>query len=310
MEVNETNRPLTETPAEETLATSVPTIENNQNVTCTSAQTQEEVIKRLREINENACEADKQEIDQLKQTFYKLHKSDQEAERKAFIEKGGNAEDFTPTPNPLETLFKEIMGEIKEKRSALSAALEQEKEENLAKKLEILEKMKTLTESTEDTTAIYNEFKQLQQEWNDIKQVPSGRQNELWRSYQLYTEKFYDMVKLNNEFREYDFKKNLEQKTHLCEAAEKLAEETDVISAFHQLQKLHQEFRAIGPVAKELRESLWARFKAASTVINRRHQQHFEELKEKEQNNLDQKTVICEIVESMEYDTLDRKSVV
>lgn len=195
------------------------------------------------------------------------------------------------------------MGEIKEKRSALSAALEQEKEENLAKKLEILEKMKTLTESTEDTTAIYNEFKQLQQEWNDIKQVPSGRQNELWRSYQLYTEKFYDMVKLNNEFREYDFKKNLEQKTHLCEAAEKLAEETDVISAFHQLQKLHQEFRAIGPVAKELRESLWARFKAASTVINRRHQQHFEELKEKEQNNLDQKTVICEIVESMEYDT-------
>lgn len=303
MEVNETNRPLTETPAEETLATSVPTIENNQNVTCTSAQAQEEVIKRLREINENACEADKQEIDQLKQTFYKLHKSDQEAERKAFIEKGGNAEDFTPTPNPLETLFKEIMGEIKEKRSALSAALEQEKEENLAKKLEILEKMKTLTESTEDTTAIYNEFKQLQQEWNDIKQVPSGRQNELWRSYQLYTEKFYDMVKLNNEFREYDFKKNLEQKTHLCEAAEKLAEETDVISAFHQLQKLHQEFRAIGPVAKELRESLWARFKAASTVINRRHQQHFEELKEKEQNNLDQKTVICEIVESMEYDT-------
>lgn len=303
MEVNETNRPLTETPAEETLATSVPTIENNQNVTCTSAQTQEEVIKRLREINENACEADKQEIDQLKQTFYKLHKSDQEAERKAFIEKGGNAEDFTPTPNPLETLFKEIMGEVKEKRSALSAALEQEKEENLAKKLEILEKMKTLTESTEDTTAIYNEFKQLQQEWNDIKQVPSGRQNELWRSYQLYTEKFYDMVKLNNEFREYDFKKNLEQKTHLCEAAEKLAEETDVISAFHQLQKLHQEFRAIGPVAKELRESLWARFKAASTVINRRHQQHFEELKEKEQNNLDQKTVICEIVESMEYDT-------
>lgn len=303
MEVNETNRPLTETPAEETLATSVPTIENNQNVTCTSAQTQEELIKRLREINENACEADKQEIDQLKQTFYKLHKSDQEAERKAFIEKGGNAEDFTPTPSPLEALFKEIMGEIKEKRSALSAALEQEKEENLAKKLEILEKMKTLTESTEDTTAIYNEFKQLQQEWNDIKQVPSGRQNELWRSYQLYTEKFYDMVKLNNEFREYDFKKNLEQKTHLCEAAEKLAEETDVISAFHQLQKLHQEFRAIGPVAKELRESLWARFKAASTVINRRHQQHFEELKEKEQNNLDQKTVICEIVESMEYDT-------
>ena len=303
MEVNETNRPLTETPAKETLATSVPTIENNQDVTCTSIQTQEEVIQRLKEINENACEADKQEIDQLKQTFYKLHKSEQEAERKAFMEAGGKAEDFIPTPNPLEVLFKDIMGEIKEKRNVLNAALEQEKEKNLAKKQEILEKMKALAESTEDTTSLYNAFKQLQQEWSEIKQVPSSHQNELWRSYQLYTEKFYDMVKLNNEFREYDFKKNLEQKTHLCEAAEKLAEETDVISAFHQLQKLHQEFRAIGPVAKELRESLWARFKAASTAINRRHQQHFEELKEKEQNNLDQKTVICEIAESMEYDT-------
>ena len=195
------------------------------------------------------------------------------------------------------------MGSIKEKRNAMAAAQEQEKEENLQKKLEILEKMKTLIESTEDTTQIYNEFKQLQQEWNDIKQIPTGKQNELWRNYQLYTEKFYDMVKLNNEFREYDFKKNLEQKTRLCEAAEKLAEEPDVISAFHQLQKLHQEFRSIGPVAKELRESLWTRFKTASTIVNRRHQQHFEELKEKEQHNLDQKTVICEIVEAMEYDT-------
>lgn len=163
--------------------------------------------------------------------------------------------------------------------------------------------MKALTENTEDTGKIYNEFKQLQQKWNEIKQIPVGKINELWKTYQLYTEKFYDMVKLNNEFREYDFKKNLEQKTYLCEAAEKLAEEPDVVSAFHQLQKLHQEFRSIGPVAKELRESIWARFKAASSAVNRRHQQHFEALKEKEQNNLDQKTVICEIVESMEYDT-------
>lgn len=163
--------------------------------------------------------------------------------------------------------------------------------------------MKEFTESPEDSGKRYNEFKQLQQEWNDIKQVPAAKVNELWKSYQLYTEKFYDMLKLNNEFREYDFKKNLEAKEHLCEAAEKLATEPDVVSAFHQLQKLHQEFRSIGPVAKELRESIWARFKAASTIVNRRHQQHFEELKEKEQHNLDQKTVICEIVESMEYDT-------
>ena len=303
MELNDTNRPLTETPVENTPSVSVPPIEETENVTLPSKLTKEEVIQRLKEIDEDACNADKQEIDALKQNFYKLHKAEQEAARKAFIEGGGKAEEFTPTPDPQEAEFKQVMGSIKEKRNTLTAAQEQEKEENLAKKLAILDKMKEFTETPEDTGKRYNEFKQLQQEWNEIKQVPAAKVNELWKSYQLYTEKFYDMLKLNNEFREYDFKKNLEAKLHLCEAAEKLATESDVVSAFHQLQKLHQEFRSIGPVAKELRENIWARFKAASTTVNRRHQQHFEELKEKEQNNLDQKTVICEIVESMEYDT-------
>ena len=303
MELNDTNRPLTETPVENTPSVSVPPIEETENVTLPSKLTKEEVIQRLKEIDEDACNADKQEIDALKQNFYKLHKAEQEAARKAFIEGGGKAEEFTPTPDPQEAEFKQVMGSIKEKRNTLTAAQEQEKEENLAKKLAILDKMKEFTETPEDTGKRYNEFKQLQQEWNEIKQVPAAKVNELWKSYQLYTEKFYDMLKLNNEFREYDFKKNLEAKLHLCEAAEKLATEPDVVSAFHQLQKLHQEFRSIGPVAKELRENIWTRFKAASTTVNRRHQQHFEELKEKEQNNLDQKTVICEIVESMEYDT-------
>ena len=303
MELNDTNRPLTETPVENTPSVSVPPIEETENVTLPSKLTKEEVIQRLKKIDEDACNADKQEIDALKQNFYKLHKAEQEAARKAFIEGGGKAEEFTPTPDPQEAEFKQVMGSIKEKRNTLTAAQEQEKEENLAKKLAILDKMKEFTETPEDTGKRYNEFKQLQQEWNEIKQVPAAKVNELWKSYQLYTEKFYDMLKLNNEFREYDFKKNLEAKLHLCEAAEKLATEPDVVSAFHQLQKLHQEFRSIGPVAKELRENIWARFKAASTTVNRRHQQHFEELKEKEQNNLDQKTVICEIVESMEYDT-------
>lgn len=304
MEVNETNRPLTEVPAENAPETSVPTVEQTEKPAYALRQTQEEVVARLTEINKDACNADKQEIDYLKQTFYKLHKAEQDAARKAFIDGGGNPDDFVPAPDPWETRFKEIMSSIKEKRSIMAAEQEQEKEENLQKKLAILDKMKTLTETTEDTSKIYSEFKQLQQEWNEIKQVPANKVNELWKSYQLYTEKFYDMVKLNNEFREYDFKKNLEQKTHLCEAAEKLAEEPDVVSAFHQLQKLHQEFRNIGPVAKDLRENIWARFKAASTAVNRRHQQHFEMLKEKEQNNLDQKTVICEIAESMDYDNL------
>ena len=303
MEVNETNRPLTETPETNMPEVSVPTVEEPQAV-CEPKQTKAEVVQRLKEINEHMSDADKQEVDQLKQTFYKLHKAEQEAARKAFIEGGGNAEDFSPSPDPDEGEFKEVMRSIKEKRSAIAAEQEQERESNLLKKQNILEKMKAMTESTEDTGKIYTEFKQLQQEWNEIGQVPASSVNELWKNYQLYTEKFYDMVKLNHEFREYDFKKNLEQKTRLCEAAEKLADEPDAISAFYQLQKLHQEFRSIGPVAKELREGLWARFKAASTVVNRRHQQHFEELKEKEQTNLDQKTVICEIAEGMEYDKL------
>ena len=303
MEVNETNRPLTEAPVENIAEASVPTVETTEKAAYAPKQTKEEVIERLSEIDNDACNADKQEIDLLKQTFYKLHKAEQEAARKAFEEQGGKPEEFVPATDPLENKFKEIMSSIKEKRSEMAAEAEREKEDNLAKKLQILDKMKDLIENSDDTGKIYNEFKELQQQWNDIKQVPIGKVNELWKSYQLYTEKFYDMVKLNNEFREYDFKKNLEQKTKLCEAAEKLAAEDDVVSAFHQLQNLHQEFRNIGPVAKELRESIWARFKAASTAINRRHQQHFEELKEKEQNNLDQKTVICEIAEAMEYDT-------
>ena len=303
MEVNETNRPLTEAPVENIAEASVPTVETTEKAAYAPKQTKEEVIERLSEIDNDACNADKQEIDLLKQTFYKLHKAEQEVARKAFEEQGGNPEEFVPAADPLENKFKEIMSSIKERRSEMAAEAEREKEDNLAKKLQILDKMKDLIENSDDTGKIYNEFKELQQQWNDIKQVPIGKVNELWKSYQLYTEKFYDMVKLNNEFREYDFKKNLEQKTKLCEAAEKLAAEDDVVSAFHQLQNLHQEFRNIGPVAKELRESIWARFKAASTAINRRHQQHFEELKEKEQNNLDQKTVICEIAEAMEYDT-------
>ena len=303
MESNETNRPLTEA-AENISAAAVSVANETESVSYAQQSTQEDVINRLREIDLNACEADKQEIDYLKQTFYKLHKAEQETARKNFIEEGGNPDEFIPSPDPLENVFKEVMSSIKEKRSALAAEQEQQKEENLQKKLALLDRMKELAECAEDTGKIYNDFKQLQQEWNDIKTVPAAKVNELWKTYQLYTEKFYDRVKLNNEFREYDFKKNLEQKIRLCEAAEKLAEETDVVSAFHQLQKLHQEYRNVGPVAKELRDTIWARFKAASTAVNRRHQQHFEQLKEKEQNNLDQKTVICEIAEAMEYDTL------
>lgn len=263
-----------------------------------------EVIERLRELAQDAEHAEKQELDLLKQTFYKLHKAEQEAAHKAFIEAGGNESEFMPQPNLLEEDYKAAMAEIKSKRNALYAEQERMKEENLQKKLNLISKLKELVESPDNANKSYNDFKQLQQQWNEIKLVPASKVNELWKSYQLYVEKFYDLLKLNNEFREYDFKKNLEIKTRLCEAAEKLADEPDAISAFHQLQKLHQEFRGTGPVAKDLRESVWNRFKAASTAVNRRHQQHFEALKEAEQHNLDQKTVICEIVEAIEYDQL------
>lgn len=303
MEENDMKQPSIEAPENQITEAPVTNQETGNQPVHTPKPSKEDIVARLKEISLDPCEADKQEIDSLKQNFYKTLHAEQEAALKAHLEAGGTAENYTYTPDPLEAAMKEVMAAIREKRSAMVAEQEQIKEENLRKKLAILEQMKALTDNPEDTNAIYNEFKQLQQEWNDIKQVPANKVNELWKSYQHYTEKFYDMVKLNNEFREYDFKKNLEQKTHLCEAAEKLADTDDVISAFHHLQKLHQEFRNIGPVAKELRESIWKRFKDASSVINRRHQQHFEEQKEKEQHNLDQKTVICEIVETMEYDT-------
>ena len=273
-------------------------------VIATPIQSKEEVITRLQAINQQKELADKTELDTLKQTFYRLRNAEVEAAQKAFEENGGDAAAFVAPKDDLETQFKEIMSSIREKRNALKAAEEQEKQANLAKKLAIIEQMKELADSPEDANKAYHEFKKLQAEWNEIKNIPADKANELWKSYQLQTEKFYDLLKLNNEFREYDFKKNLGIKIQLCEAAEKLATEEDVISAFHQLQKLHQEYRETGPVAKELRDEIWNRFKAASTAVNRRHQQHFEEIKEKEQRNLDEKIVICEIVETMEYDKM------
>ncbi|WP_418696708.1 DUF349 domain-containing protein [Bacteroides sp.] len=266
--------------------------------------TKEEILAKLKEVAADVENIAKPEIDSLKQAFYKIHNAEQEAAKKLFIENGGAAEDFVPQTDSVEEEFKDIMTVIREKRNALTAEVEKQKEMNLQVKLSIIEELKELVESPEDANKSYTEFKKLQQQWNEVKLVPQAKVNELWKNYQLYVEKFYDLLKLNNEFREYDFKKNLEIKNHLCEAAEKLADEPDVVSAFHQLQKLHQEFRDTGPVAKELRDEVWARFKAASTTVNRRHQQHFESLKEVEQNNLDQKTVICEIIEAIDYSEL------
>lgn len=260
--------------------------------------TKQEVLERVKEIAHSSENPNKEELDLLKTTFYKIHLAERDAQMKEYLAKGGDPEKYILLPDDTEEAFKAEMQLIKEKRAKIFLAQEEEKQDNLRKKEEIIEKIKAMTTSPEEANKSYQDFKALQQEWKEIKNIPADKANEVWKNYQLYVEQFYDMLKLNSEAREYDFKKNLEAKTKLCEAAEKLNEEEDVISAFHQLQDLHQQYREIGPVAKELREQIWERFKAASTVINKKHQQHFEDLRAKEEENLAKKTALCEKVEA------------
>ena len=262
-------------------------------------KSKEEVLARLKELASSEETPDKEEVDHLKTVFYKMHVAERDEKQRQYLEAGGDPEKYQVLPDDDEKEFKVAMGVIREKRAALFMQQEAEKQENLKRKQEIIEKIKAMATSPDEANKSFQEFKALQQEWKEIKAVPAEKANELWRNYQLYVEQFYDLLNLNREAREYDFKKNLEIKTKLCEAAEKLADESDVISAFHQLQELHQQYREAGPVAKELREEIWARFKAASTVINKKHQQHFEGLREKEEENLRRKTELCEKVETI-----------
>ena len=296
----ENNAPANEqTQVEESIEATAEEANGNNTVERKIYQTKKEVLERVREIAHAEEMPQKDEVEYLKTAFYKLHIAEREAQQKAYLEAGGDPEAYQVMPDEDEESFKAEMGIIKERRQQQFREQEAEKEENLKKKLNIIEKLKAMITSPEEASKTYQEFKALQQEWREIKNVPAENANELWRNYQLYVEQFYDLLKLNSEARELDFKKNLEAKTRLCEAAEKLADEEDVISAFHQLQKLHQEYREIGPVAKELREEIWQRFKAASTVINKRHQQHFDDLRAREEENLAKKTALCERVEAI-----------
>ena len=261
--------------------------------------TRQEVLERVKELAHNDETPTKEEVEHLKTSYYKLLSAEREADQKEYLEKGGEPESYQIHPDETEEMFKAEMGLIKEKRSRLFQEQEKEKAANLARKLEILEEIKGMITSPEEANRRFSEFKKLQQEWKDIKSVPAEKSKELWNNYHHYEQQFYDLLKLNSEAREYDFKKNLDLKIKICEAAEKLAEEPDVISAFHQLQELHQQYREAGPVARDLREEVWARFKAASTVINKRHQQHFENLRSKEEENLKKKTELCEKVEAI-----------
>ena len=280
-------------------STEEPEAEQKEDLSKKVYNNKKEVIERLKEIVSSDETPEKAEIDHLKTVFYKLHFAEREKQQKEYLDAGGDPEKYQIVPDEDEEVFKAEMGVIKEKRQKALAELEEEKQENLKHKEEIIEKIKAMSVSPEEANKSYNDFKALQQEWKSIKAVPADKSNELWHNYQLHVEQFYDMLNLNREAREYDFKKNLEAKTKLCEAAEKLADEPDVISAFHQLQDLHQQYREIGPVAKDLREKIWARFKAASTVINKKHQQHFDDLRAKEEDNLNKKTELCEKVEAI-----------
>ena len=300
--LEETTTPV-EVPETETTAN----VENNGTAEAASVVagklTKEEILAKLTEVLE-AETTSHADVEALKQAFYKLHRNEVEELKKAFIAEGGEEKDFVAPADEIEDKIKELLASYKEKRAEILAEEERVKEANYAVKLQLIEQLKALTESQDDFSKLYSSFREIQQRWKEIKAVPQEHANELWKNYQIYSEKFYDIIKINNQFRDYDFKKNLEMKTALCETVEKLANEPDVISAFHQLQKLHQQWREIGPVARELREDLWARFKAASTVVNKRHQEHFEKLKEKEQDNLTAKTAICEEIESIDYSTL------
>ena len=289
-------------------ATQESPVEVQEEVTETApetALTREGIIERLQEMVGDISLAKRPELESLKQSFYKLQRAAQDEQIAAFVAGGGTAEEFKPEPDPLEEQYRKLMNIIKEKKAAAQEALEIVQKENYKKKLELLDRFKALIDKANTEGASYNEFKALVQEWKEIKEVPADKANELWKAYQQYAEQFYDIQKLNNEFREYDFKKNMEAKIAICEEAEKLADDPDIVGAFRKLQKLHQDYRETGPVSKESREEIWNRFKATSTVVNKRHQQHFEELKEKEKENLDQKTVICELLEGIEYDKLN-----
>lgn len=299
-------------PATENLEPEVPVTAPEQSVAGETSDvkpevklTRQEIVDQIKSLVQRPVDEVKDEIDSLKQSYYKLRKAEIEAARKQFEEnKDVEDEVFTPEADELEEILKSLLNTFKEKKAAFAEEQERIKEVNLVRKKEILDEIKALTEDSDNINKRYNDFQQLQQSFKEITNIPASAVNDLWKSYQLYVERFYDLLKINKELRDYDFKKNLDQKIALCEAAEALSENEDIIGAFKSLQALHEEWKGIGPVAKELRDELWNRFKAASSVINKRHQQHFESLKEGEQKNEEAKTALCVEIESINTDDL------
>jgi hypothetical protein len=260
-------------------------------------RTREELVEDLRELLlDPAVENIRVKVEAIKQAFYRKNQHTQVA-----VTEGAPVERLL---DAIEIEFKELLSRYKEIKSVINAKREEQKEKNLKLKRMILDKLEQLTSSSEDLSATIPAFRKLQKEWKKIEQVPQNMITEIWKQYNSYQEKFYDLIKINNDLREYDFKKNLELKTNLCEAVEKLESEANAVSAFQILQKLHDEWREIGPVAREIREDVWNRFKEASAKINQKHQKYFDELKMEEEANLKLKIALCEKIENIDFDKL------
>ena len=271
-------------------------MENIENI---QLNTKEEVVARAQELAQAELIPEKADVEQLKQLFYRYHNQALQQARQEYIEQGGDPATYVPVMDPQEETFRQAMQTIRERRAAEQLRIQEERAENLQRKTAILDQIQQLATTPEEAGANFDQFKQLQQTWKEIGAVPAEQSTEIWKNYQLYTEQYYDLLKLGHEMRDYDFRKNLETKTELCEKAEALLAVEDVISAFGQLQALHQQWKETGPVERDLREDLWTRFKNASTEINKRHQAHFESIKAREAENLEKKTALCEQAEAL-----------
>lgn len=267
--------------------------------------TKDEVMTRLTELaKDEFVNVSREELARLKQRFYALRKAEQEAEMAAWIAEGKDVQDFIPALDPTEEQFKALMNTLRERKAAAAAAEEEKRRENLERKLALIEELKTLSADTDNVNRAFPRVKEIQSEFKEIGEVPPTDATDLWKNYQAAVEQFYDQLKINKDLRDYDFRKNLELKMLLCEEAEKLRDEEDVSLAFKRLQNLHDEWRQTGPVAKENREEIWARFKEASTEVNKRYQAFFEERKARELENEKAKTEICERVEAYDFSSL------
>ncbi len=265
-----------------------------------SALTREDLLDRLQELLDNKDVRDlRSDVDNIKINYYKKYKLEVEQKRKQYVEKGGDIDDFTAPDDPLEPRVKELLKRYRDLKAESNKTLEQEKLENVGKKYAVIEKMKDLINRKESINKTFQEFRELQKEWRSIGLVPQLNLKDLWETYNHHVETFYDYIKINKELRDLDLKKNLESKIVLCEKAEVLLLETSIIEAFNKLQKYHDQWREIGPVLPEMRTEIWERFREATSKINKKHQQHFEDLKKEQKNNLEQKRLLCEKAEDI-----------